>query len=111
VMPGIGSDIADPAVVEIAYDGTPLRPLVSFVTDGLTPIADRYGELTMPLLLFTSHNDHVVEPHNSEHLASTHGGDLEHVWLDKSFHVATQDYDRDAITEQAAAFVARVTAS
>jgi carboxylesterase len=111
VMPGIGSDIADPDAVEIAYDGTPLRPLVSFVTDGLTPITDRYGELTMPLLLFTSHNDHVVEPHNSEHLASTHGGDLEHVWLDKSFHVATQDYDRDAITEQAAAFVARVTAS
>jgi carboxylesterase len=111
VMPGIGSDIADPDAVEIAYDGTPLRPLVSFVTEGLAPIADRYDELTMPLLLFTSHDDHVVEPHNSEHLAAAHGGDVEHVWLDKSFHVATQDYDRDLITAQAAAFVARVTAS
>ena len=30
VMPGIGSDIADPDVVEIAYAGTPLRPLLSF---------------------------------------------------------------------------------
>ncbi|MDX2381415.1 MAG: alpha/beta fold hydrolase [Acidimicrobiia bacterium] len=109
VMPGVGSDIADPDAVEIAYDGTPLRPLLSFVRDGVTPIADRYDELKMPLLLFTSHNDHVVEPHNSEHLAATHGGDVEHVWLDRSFHVATQDHDRDAITEQAAAFVARVT--
>jgi carboxylesterase len=109
VMPGIGSDIADPDAVEIAYDGTPLQPLLSFVREGLTPIADRYGELTMPLLLFTSHNDHVVEPHNSEHLAAMHGGDVEHIWLDKSFHVATQDYDRDAITDQSAAFIARVT--
>ena len=110
VMPGIGSDIADPDAVEIAYDGTPLRPLVSFMDDGLAPIADRYGELSMPLLLFTSHNDHVVEPRNSEHLAATHGGDVEHVWLDRSFHVATQDYDRDAITERSAVFLARVTA-
>ncbi|MDQ3542703.1 MAG: alpha/beta fold hydrolase, partial [Actinomycetota bacterium] len=29
VLPGIGSDIADPDAVEIAYDGTPLAPLVS----------------------------------------------------------------------------------
>ena len=111
VMPGIGSDIADPDAVESAYDGTPLRPLLSFINDGLAPISDRYGELTMPLLLFTSHNDHVVEPHNSEHLAATHGGDVEHLWLDRSFHVATQDYDRGAITEQSVAFVAGVTAS
>lgn len=110
LMPGIGSDIADPDAVEIAYDGTPLRPLLSFINDGLSPISGRYGELSMPLLLFTSHNDHVVEPRNSEHLAATHGGDVEHVWLDRSFHVATQDYDRHAITERSTGFVADVTA-
>ena len=34
VMPGIGGDIADPDVVESAYSGTPLRPLLSFQTEG-----------------------------------------------------------------------------
>ncbi len=109
VMPGIGSDIADPDAVEIAYDGTPLAPLLSLVNDGLAPIADRYGELQMPLRLFTSRQDHVVEPTNSEHLASTYGGEVEHTWLDRSYHVATQDYDRDLINAETVAFVSRVT--
>lgn len=109
VMPGIGSDIADPDAVEIAYDGTPLVPLLSLQNDGVGPMADRYGELKMPILLYTSRNDHVVPPENSEHLAANVGGDIEHVWLDRSFHVATQDYDRDTITTGAVAFVVRVT--
>ena len=111
IMPGIGSDIADPDVEEIAYDGTPLKPLMSLVLDGLAPMADRFGELQMPLLLITSRQDHVVEPANSEHLAAHHGGTVEHVWLDRSYHVATQDYDRDDINRMAGEFVARVTGS
>jgi carboxylesterase len=109
VLPGIGSDIADQTVDEIAYEGTPLRPLLSFMTDGLTPMTDRFAELKMPLLLFTSRQDHVVEPSNSEHVASTFGGDVEHLWLERSFHVATQDFDRDRITDGTLAFVERVT--
>jgi carboxylesterase len=110
-MPGIGSDIADPDAVEIAYDGTPLRQLLSLVNDGLRPIAERYGELKMPILLYTSRNDHVVPPESSEHLAATAGGDVDHIWLDRSFHVATQDYDAADITSGAAAFIKRVTGS
>ncbi|NND76450.1 MAG: alpha/beta fold hydrolase [Ilumatobacter sp.] len=109
VMPGIGSDIADPSAVEIAYPGTPLRPLLSFLNDGLAPITDRFGELAMPILLYTSRQDHVVDPASSEHLAATAGGAVEHVWLDRSYHVATQDYDRDTISAGAIAFVERVT--
>ncbi len=111
IMPGIGSDIADPDVEEIAYDGTPLKPLMSLVLDGLAPMTDRFGELQMPLLLITSRQDHVVEPANSEHLAASHGGAVEHVWLERSYHVATQDYDRDDIDRLAGEFVARVTGS
>jgi carboxylesterase len=109
VMPGIGSDIADPDIEEIAYEGTPLRPLLSLVTDGLAPMSERFGELMMPILLYTSRQDHVVEPANSEHLVANAGGDVEHVWLERSYHVATQDFDRDTITDGAAAFIARVT--
>ena len=70
VIPGIGSDIADPDVAEIAYDGTPVAPLISLI-DAKADIADRYGELSIPLLLFTSHDDHVVPPDQSRHLAAT----------------------------------------
>ena len=77
-MPGIGTDIADPDVVEIAYEGTPLRALLSLMIDGLAPMSERYGELKMPLLLFTSHQDHVVEPAGSEYLAAHYGGTVEH---------------------------------
>lgn len=110
IAPAIGGDIADPDVRENSYDGAPLRPLLSFMRDGLRPMAERYGESTMPLLLITSRQDHVVEPANSEHLAATHGGDVEHVWLERSYHVATQDYDRADIERMAGEFVARVAA-
>jgi len=78
--------------------------------DGLAPMADRYGELTMPLLLITSRQDHVVEPANSEHLAATYGGEVDHVWLERSYHVATQDYDKELVFESTVAFANRVTA-
>ena len=110
VVPGIGSDIADPDAVEIAYPGTPLPPLISFLDDGLAPITGRFGELTMPLLLFTSRQDHVVEPSQSEHLAATYGGPVDHRWLDRSYHVATQDYDKRDIIAAAVEFAAKVTA-
>ncbi len=110
VMPGIGGDIADPDVVESAYSGTPLRPLLSFVDEGLAPMTSRYRELTMPALVITSRQDHVVEPSQSEHLVATLGGPVEHVWLDRSYHVATQDYDRDVIIELVGDFVQKVAA-
>ena len=109
VSPAIGSDIADPDETEIAYEGTPLRQLLSLTNDGLAPIADRYGELVVPILVFSSTNDHVVPPENSAHLRDTAGGDVEFVTLERSFHVATQDYDRDVIDERSLAFVERVT--
>jgi carboxylesterase len=109
ILPGIGSDIADPEAVEISYEGTPLQPLASLMRDGVATMTDRYGELRVPLRLFTSHQDHVVEPANSEHLAATYGGPVEHTWLERSYHVATQDYDKHLIVDETLAFVARVT--
>lgn len=109
-LPGIGSDIADPDVDEIAYEGTPLRPLLSF-QDGLAELTERYGDMSMPLRLFTSRQDHVVEPTQSEHLAKVYGGEVDHTWLERSYHVATQDYDRDLIVAETVAFADRITGS
>lgn len=109
VMPGIGSDIADPDVTESAYAGTPLAPLLSLMDDGVRPITDRYHELTMPLLLMNSPQDHVVDPGNAEHLAATAGGRVERVVLERSYHVATVDFDRELVQASTVDFVGRVT--
>jgi carboxylesterase len=109
VMPGIGSDIADPDSSESAYPGTPIAPLLSFMTDGLVPLAERYADIMTPLLLMTSPQDHVVDPAQSDFLAQHYGGPVERVSLDRSFHVATQDYDKELIFARSVEFATRVT--
>ncbi len=108
-FPAIGSDIADPDQTEIAYAATPLRPLLSFLEDGLIPLAATYPTMEPPLLLMNSPQDHVVEPAQAEFLASTYGGRVERVTLERSFHVATQDFDRGLIEERAVGFARGVT--
>ena len=109
-MPAIGSDIADPDVKESAYEATPLAPLLSLMVDGLAPLAQCYGAMHMPLLLMNSPQDHVVEPAQAEFLASNYGGPVERLSLERSYHVATQDYDRQLIFDEAVAFAHRVCA-
>jgi carboxylesterase len=107
-LPGIGSDIADPDVVESAYAGTPLVPLLELM-DGVTSITGRLAEITCPLLLVNSVQDHVVEPLNGDHLAEHFGGPLQRILLERSYHVATLDYDKERVIEAAVAFAQKVT--
>jgi len=109
LAPGIGSDIADPDVVEITYDGTPLEAVLSLF-EGADAVAASLGDVTCPILLFSSRQDHVVEPSSGDRLEADVGGPIERVWLERSYHVATLDYDREEIEERTTAFVAAVTA-
>lgn len=109
-FPGIGSDIADPDVHESSYPETPVRALQSMFVDGVAPLSNRYPSIQVPLLLFSSVNDHVVDPAQGDFLASSYGGAVERVMLGRSFHVATQDYDKQVINEGAVRFAERVTA-
>jgi carboxylesterase len=110
LMPGIGSDIADPDATEKAYPETPLAAILSLVEDGLTPVTAEYPAMRIPLLLFTSPQDHVVEPAQSDYLAEHYGGPVERVPLMRSYHVATQDYDKQLIFDRSVAFAETVTA-
>jgi carboxylesterase len=109
VLPGIGSDIADPDAKESAYEGTPIEALVSLLVDGVEPLSHHYPQMRMPLLLLSSPQDHVVEPVQSDFLAESYGGPVERITLDRSYHVATQDYDKDLIFESTTKFAAQVT--
>lgn len=109
MMDGIGSDIADPDAVETAYDGTPLAPLLSLL-DAVADVQDGLAQVTIPALIMNSPEDHVVPPSNSEHLAKILAGPVERVSLDRSYHVATLDYDKDLVNEAAMAFGNKVMA-
>ncbi len=108
IMAGIGSDIADPDVTESAYADTALAPLLSLF-DASAQFGSELGRIEQPLLLFTSPEDHVVPPTDSDLLAESVSGPVERVMCRRSYHVATQDYDRDLINERAVEFVGRIS--
>jgi carboxylesterase len=109
VMDGIGSDIADPDVKELAYASTPLEPLLSLF-GAVSELATHLGDIRCPTLIFTSWQDHVVPPSSSDLLAERVSGPVERVYLERSYHVATLDYDRGEIESRSVEFARKVTA-
>lgn len=108
LMDGVGSDIADPDQTESAYAQVPLAPLLTMI-DGVIGLQGSLPAITAPALIMNSPEDHVVTPSNSDHLAATLGGPVERISLDRSYHVATLDFDRELIEEQVVSFARRVT--
>lgn len=109
-VPGIGSDIAKPGVPESGYDATPIEAMLSMFA-GVDELAARLGEVRCPVLLFSSRTDHVVPPASGDLLAASVPGPLERVFLERSLHVATLDYDADEIERRAVEFVHKVAAA
>jgi carboxylesterase len=101
--PGVGSDIAKPGQTELAYSGTPLRAALSLF-EGLDELAAGLQKISCPALVITSRQDHVVPPSSSDLLVASVSGPVEHVILEKSYHVATLDYDAEEITDRIVRF-------
>jgi carboxylesterase len=68
-------------------------------------VADHLGAVTAPILLFSSAEDHVVPPVSGDRLIEGVKGPIERVVLERSFHVATLDYDKDEIEARTVKFV------
>jgi carboxylesterase len=110
VMPAIGNDIADPDQTELAYDGLPVPCLLS-LCDADDEIAAALHTIACPVLIMTSPQDHVVPPSSSDVLAAGVAGPVERVTLERSYHVATLDYDRAEIERRGVEFARKVCAS
>jgi carboxylesterase len=108
-MDAIGNDVADPEGFEDAYTKTPLRPLLSLIEAG-DALRSQLSSISCPVLIMTSTNDHVVTPADSDAIAEAVSGPVERVTLERSYHVATLDYDKDLINERAVEFAKKVTA-
>jgi carboxylesterase len=104
IAPGIGSDIALEGAAESAYPESPLRAALSLFAAAGDVAAD-LGAVTAPILLFSSTQDHVVPPVSGDRLVAEVKGPVERVRLERSFHVATLDYDKDEIEARTVKFV------
>jgi carboxylesterase len=104
---GIGSDIAKEGVVERSYEGSPLRAALSLF-EGVDEVHARLADIRCPVLLCSSREDHVVQPVSGDILAASVTGPVERVFLERSYHVATLDWDAPIIEERVVAFAAGV---
>jgi carboxylesterase len=104
LAPGIGSDIAQEGVTEAAYSELPLGAARSMFGAASEVLAG-LDAVTCPILLFSSTQDHVVPPVSGDRLIEGVSGPVERIVLERSFHVATLDYDKDEIEKRTVAFV------
>lgn len=96
---GVGNDVKDPAVKELAYSEVPVRCIREIY--GLMAVTrEMLPRVTAPTLVMISPEDHVVPPSNSyEILQKVSSTKREMVVLKNSYHVATIDFDKDVINE------------
>lgn len=107
---GVTDDIAQPNRTELGYHRTPLKA-VDALRKGWAVTRHDLPLVRTPLLLLHSRVDHVVEPENSRLvLESVSATDITEVVLERSFHVATLDYDAEIIFDESVAFIRRVCA-
>jgi carboxylesterase len=110
VVDAVGGDIADPDATELAYDKTPVEPLLSLL-DAVDELGGELSSIRCPALVVVSDQDHVVDPVSSAVIAEHVSGPVEVVRLARSYHVATLDHDRDLIAEKTIEFAQRVTST
>jgi len=111
VIPGVGSDVKDPATKELAYPEVPV-PAIKELFALIAVTRELLPRVTCPALVIHSREDHVVPPGNGKTIVSHIGASrAELLWLDNSFHVATIDNDKDRIVAEVHGFIQSVLAS
>ena len=104
-FPGIGNDICEPGQDELCYDRLPLKAAphvlkVAARVRGLLP------SLQVPILTMHGRQDHTAPPQGSELIMEKAASeDKELVWLERSYHVVTLDYDRQEVFERTLRFI------
>jgi carboxylesterase len=105
---GIGGDINKSGVEEIFYDRTPLKAAAQ-LGRFLRVVWRELPSMHLPLLVFSSVEDHLVKPANSKFVMERTGsGHKELIRLTNSYHVATLDYDAHVIFERVLNFASSV---
>ncbi|MER7819381.1 alpha/beta fold hydrolase [Streptomyces sp. NPDC096153] len=108
---GLANDIAKEGMDEVAYDRVPLHAAHS-LRNFLRLLDGELPQVTQPLLLLHSPQDHVVPPADSARiLGRVSSTDVREVLLEQSYHVATLDHDAERIFEESHTFIGRLAPS
>jgi carboxylesterase len=102
---GVGGDIKKPGQDEIVYERVPLRAAAQLGKLYRT-VQTELPNMRLPLLVFSSSEDHVAKPSTSKYVYGRVGSQQkEFISLANSYHVATLDFDAELIFERTLAFV------
>ncbi|CCK30692.1 alpha/beta hydrolase [Streptomyces davaonensis JCM 4913] len=108
---GIASDIAKEGSDEVGYDRVPLHAAHS-LRNFFRRVDGELPQVTQPLLLLHSTQDHVVPPADSARVLSrVSSTDVTEIVLEQSYHVATLDHDAERIFAESHAFMSRLAPS
>jgi len=106
---GVGNDVKKEGVTELAYTRTPLKAFHSQMVAWQSIVRD-LPEVTQPVLLLRSPQDHVVPASSSALILSRISSqDVTEILLEDSYHVATIDNDAQRIFDESAKFIERTT--
>ncbi|MFH9293327.1 alpha/beta hydrolase [Streptomyces sp. NPDC017520] len=108
---GLVDDIALPGSHEVGYAKVPLHAAHSVrqffrLVDGELP------QVTQPVVVLHSPQDHVVPPADSARILSRISStDVTEILLEQSYHVATLDHDAERIFDESYRFIGRLAPS
>lgn len=110
-LSAFGNDVKKEGVTELAYTRNPLKALHSLLGAWHVVVRD-LPEVTQPVLLLRSTQDHIVPASSSALILSKISStDVTEILLEDSYHVATIDNDAPRIFDESAKFIERTTQS
>jgi carboxylesterase len=101
----VGDDIKRPGITEYGYDSLPAVGVYQLLKM-LSYTRKRLHDVTAPLQLFHSVEDHTLPVSNTEIIMQGVGSrEKNRIELVNSYHVATLDYDAEIIFENSRLFI------
>ncbi|MHB8511168.1 MAG: alpha/beta hydrolase [Actinomycetota bacterium] len=105
LLKGVYNDVADPSRQELGYPKMSTKASASLLSAAAI-VRKGLPKVVAPALVFVSKQDHIVDNDCARAIvAEISSKEKEIVWLERSYHVATLDYDRELIFERSAKFI------
>ena len=104
-----GSDISDPAMRR-QNPGLPAFPIAALenLLDLMDVVRADLPSIQTPVLVVHGRHDHTVPMDDSFELTGSVASDvIERLWLERSYHIVTQDVERSTLVDAATRFLAR----
>ena len=103
------NDASKPGVDEKAYPMVPAKAGYSVVKE-LPRLRAKLAQVTQPVLIVYSENDHTAYPESSKRLPEMLGSDdVTTIVAERSYHLIPLDWDADILLDSAVNFIGRVT--